>query len=113
MGVLQWVSLVCPLHFDQSLLSLRRRETAIVREEGETPNDRNDRGIRCLERLPILIFFEGIRKAAAWYNEHIRLTWPIIRGQAPHKIPIVVLMTEDLDNRQKAEKAGISCISGE
>ncbi|KAG5336916.1 hypothetical protein C0989_011535 [Termitomyces sp. Mn162] len=70
----------------------RSRETAIIREEGETPNDRNDR---------------GIRKAAAWYNEHIRLTWPIIRGQAPPKIPTVVLMTEDVDNRRKGEKAGI------
>ncbi|KAG5653149.1 hypothetical protein H0H81_002060 [Sphagnurus paluster] len=73
-----------------------RSETAIIREEGETPNDRNDR---------------GIRKAAAWYNDHIRVTRPPIRGQAPPKLPTVVLMTEDVANRQKAEKAGISCIS--
>ncbi|GLB43614.1 putative RNR ribonuclease family protein [Lyophyllum shimeji] len=73
-----------------------RSETAIVREEGETPNDRNDR---------------GIRKATAWYNDHIRVTRPPIRGQAPPKLPTVVLVTEDADNRQKAEKAGISSIS--
>ncbi|KAF8075975.1 hypothetical protein FPV67DRAFT_1469928 [Lyophyllum atratum] len=73
-----------------------RSETAIVREEGETPNDRNDR---------------GIRKATAWYNDHIRVTRPPIRGQAPQKLPTVVLLTEDAENRQKAEKAGISSIS--
>lgn len=73
------------------------RETAIIREEGETPNDRNDR---------------GIRKATAWYNSHIGLTHPPIRGQAPRKLPTVVLMTEDAENRQKAEKAGIACVSG-
>lgn len=73
------------------------RETAIIREEGETPNDRNDR---------------GIRKATAWYNSHIGLTHPPIRGQAPKKLPTVVLMTEDAENRQKAEKAGIACVSG-
>ncbi|KAG6817260.1 hypothetical protein H0H87_010921 [Tephrocybe sp. NHM501043] len=73
-----------------------RSETAIIREEGETPNDRNDR---------------GIRKATAWYNNHIGLSWPTVRGQAPPKLPTVVLMTEDAANRQKGEKAGISCTS--
>ncbi|KAF9456707.1 RNB-domain-containing protein [Collybia nuda] len=73
-----------------------RSETAIVREEGETPNDRNDR---------------GIRKAVAWYNTHISLTHPPIRGQAPKKLPKVVLMTEDAGNRERAERAGITCVS--
>ncbi|KAH9476796.1 Exosome complex exonuclease dis3 [Psilocybe cubensis] len=73
-----------------------RSETAIIREEGETPNDRNDR---------------GIRKATAWYNEHIKLSRPPIRGQPTPQIPTVVLMTEDSDNRQKAEKAGIPASS--
>jgi exosome complex exonuclease DIS3/RRP44 len=67
-----------------------RSETAIVREEGETPNDRNDR---------------GIRKAAAWYSSHLKLNRPPIRGQGPPKIPTIVLMTEDAANRQKAEKS--------
>ncbi|KAG6861108.1 hypothetical protein C0995_003837 [Termitomyces sp. Mi166 len=80
----------------RSTLSLRGRETAIIREEGESPNDRNDR---------------GIRKAVAWYNEHIRMAWPTIRGHAPQQMPNVVLMTEDAENRRKAEKTGISCIS--
>ncbi|THV04768.1 RNB-domain-containing protein [Dendrothele bispora CBS 962.96] len=73
-----------------------RSETAIVREEDETPNDRNDRGIRI---------------ATAWYNTHISLTRPPIRGQTKNAPPTVVLMTEDAANRQKAEQAGISCIS--
>ncbi|KAF5369035.1 hypothetical protein D9758_002962 [Tetrapyrgos nigripes] len=71
-----------------------RSETAIIREEGETPNDRNDR---------------GIRNATAWYNTHISLTHPPIRGQTQAALPTVVLMTEDAANRQKAEQAGISC----
>ncbi|KAF4611727.1 hypothetical protein D9613_003992 [Agrocybe pediades] len=72
-----------------------RSETAIVREEGETPNDRNDR---------------GIRKATAWYNSHLQLTRPPIRGQ-PSQLPTVVLMTEDAANRRKAEKSSIGATS--
>lgn len=54
----------------------------------------------------------GIRKATAWYNEHIRVTRPPIRGQVPPKLPTVVLMTEDAANRGMAEKAGLSTVSG-
>ncbi|KAJ4483766.1 hypothetical protein J3R30DRAFT_3451305 [Lentinula aciculospora] len=73
-----------------------RSETAIVCEENETPNDRNDRGIRA---------------ATAWYNTHISLTRPPIRGhkQMPH--PTIILMTEDAANRQKAEQSGVASIS--
>ena len=35
-------------------LKKNHRETAIVREEGETPNDRNDRGISFLNFLMFL-----------------------------------------------------------
>ncbi|KAH9927369.1 RNB-domain-containing protein [Amylocystis lapponica] len=73
-----------------------RSETAIVREEGETPNDRNDR---------------GIRKATSWYNEHVSLARPPIRGQPVRAIPKIVLLTDDVANRQKAEKQGLSCVS--
>ncbi|KAK7064735.1 exosome complex exonuclease dis3 [Favolaschia claudopus] len=69
-----------------------RSETAIIREDNESPNDRNDR---------------GIRKAAEWYNTHIGLSRPIIRGQAKPKIPTVLLLTEDAANRKKAENNGI------
>ncbi|KAI0944731.1 hypothetical protein AcW1_002369 [Taiwanofungus camphoratus] len=73
-----------------------RSETAVIREEGETPNDRNDR---------------GIRRAALWYNSHISLSRPPVRGQAPRSLPMVVLLTDDVANRQKAEMEGLRCAS--
>ncbi|KAF7340136.1 Exosome complex exonuclease dis3 [Mycena venus] len=73
-----------------------RSETAIIREDNESPNDRNDR---------------GIRKATEWYNTHIGLSRPVIRGQPKPKIPTVVLMTEDAANRKKAEESGIAATS--
>ncbi|EIW76973.1 RNB-domain-containing protein [Coniophora puteana RWD-64-598 SS2] len=74
-----------------------RSETAIVREPDETPNDRNDR---------------GIRKATSWYNDHVKRTHPPIKGsKQPHQPPQVVLLTDDLANRLKAEKEGIPCLS--
>ncbi|KAF9654049.1 RNB-domain-containing protein [Thelephora ganbajun] len=71
-------------------------ETAVVRVQDETPNDRNDR---------------GIRKATAWYSSHISLINPPVRGQHPKPKPIVVLLTDDLQNRIKGEKEGIKCSS--
>ncbi|KAH6915185.1 mitotic control protein dis3 [Coprinopsis sp. MPI-PUGE-AT-0042] len=71
-------------------------QTAVVREENESPNDRNDR---------------GIRKAAAWYTQHIELNRPPIRGKPAPKRPTVVLLTEDVANRQKAEKDKIVALS--
>ncbi|GJE98679.1 RNB-domain-containing protein [Phanerochaete sordida] len=73
-----------------------RSETAVVREEDESPNDRNDR---------------GIRKATSWYNTHLSLARPPIRGQPKPTLPDVVLLTDDAANRQKAEKEGIKCMS--
>ncbi|KAH8977266.1 RNB-domain-containing protein [Lactarius hatsudake] len=73
-----------------------RSETAVVREVGETPNDRNDRAIRV---------------GTAWYNSHIFLTRPPIRGQPKPTLPTIVLLTEDADNRRKAEKDSIPCYS--
>ncbi|EJF61412.1 RNB-domain-containing protein [Dichomitus squalens LYAD-421 SS1] len=73
-----------------------RSETAVIREEGESPNDRNDR---------------GIRKATSWYNCHLSLARPPVRGQSRPPLPVVVLMSDDVANCQKAEKEGLSCIS--
>ncbi|OSD00737.1 RNB-domain-containing protein [Trametes coccinea BRFM310] len=73
-----------------------RSETAVIREEGESPNDRNDR---------------GIRKATAWYNNHVSLARPPVRGQAKPPLPTIVLLTDDVANRQKAEKEGLTCMS--
>ncbi|KAJ2933461.1 hypothetical protein H1R20_g3629, partial [Candolleomyces eurysporus] len=73
-----------------------RSETAVVRDENETPNDRNDR---------------GIRKATAWYKDHLQLNNPPVRGKAQRKLPTFVLLTEDAANRQKAEKEGLVSLS--
>ncbi|PFH47029.1 hypothetical protein AMATHDRAFT_153135 [Amanita thiersii Skay4041] len=72
-----------------------RSETAVVREENETPNDRNDR---------------GIRTAAAWYTSHLSLARKQLRGKNK-KAPKVLLITEDAANRRKAEAQGISTMS--
>ncbi|KAH0833322.1 hypothetical protein J3R83DRAFT_12388 [Lanmaoa asiatica] len=75
--------------------SLLCRETAVVTEENETPNDRNDR---------------GIRRGAEWYNTHLALARPPVRGQT-RKIPQVILLTDDVANRQKAEAEKIPTVS--
>lgn len=65
--------------------------------------------------LPVLCFTQlhlGIRKGAAWYNTHLSLTRPPVRGQESVPLPPVVLLTDDVANRQKAEKDGIPCLSG-
>ncbi|KIN93475.1 hypothetical protein M404DRAFT_17294 [Pisolithus tinctorius Marx 270] len=72
-----------------------RCETAIIRDQDETPNDRNDR---------------SIREGAKWYNSHIPLARPP-KGQKPPKVPQVVLLTEDAGNRGKALSANIPCMS--
>jgi hypothetical protein len=74
------------------------RETAIVRNPDESPNDRNDR---------------GIRTATAWYNAHIALAHPTVRGQPPAVLPKVVLLTDDAANRRLAKEAGMPAASGE
>jgi hypothetical protein len=54
----------------------------------------------------------GIRKAATWYSSHISLINPTIRGQRPKPRPAVLLLTDDVQNRVKGEKEGISSSSG-
>ncbi|KAG2013854.1 mitotic control protein dis3 [Coprinopsis cinerea AmutBmut pab1-1] len=71
-------------------------QTAVVREEDESPNDRNDR---------------GIRKTAAWYRQHIELNRPPVRGKPAPKRPAVILLTEDVANRSKAEDEKIVSMS--
>ncbi|KAI0303388.1 RNB-domain-containing protein [Multifurca ochricompacta] len=75
---------------------IHNRETAVVREVGESPNDRNDRAIRV---------------GTAWYNTHISLTRPPIRGRPVPVLPTIVLLTDDVGNRLKAEKEKIPCSS--
>ena len=84
---------------DKSLFYLRTliRETAIGRQEGESPNDRNDR---------------SIRRAAAWYATHMQEIHPRTRSQSNPALPAVVMMTNDAGNRRRAMEDGIASITG-
>ncbi|TFY71746.1 hypothetical protein EVG20_g1249 [Dentipellis fragilis] len=73
-----------------------RSETAVVREENETPNDRNDR---------------GIRRGTGWYNLHLAATRPFADGSSNTPHPNVVMLTDDVANRQKAQKDNIHSLS--
>lgn len=62
-----------------------RLETHVPRQDGESVNDRNDR---------------AVRKAAAWYSEHLART-------KAKKVPAVVMLSNDRDNLRKAKQEGI------
>ncbi|QRV85273.1 exosome complex exonuclease DIS3/RRP44 [Ceratobasidium sp. AG-Ba] len=64
-------------------------QTAVVRQPDETPNDRNDRGIRL---------------AASWYANHY------VHSRSSAKARIV-LLTDDAENRRRAAKEGIETLS--
>lgn len=77
------------------------RHTFVLRQPDESPNDRNDR---------------AIRKIAQFYNEHLQ-------QQSKHKqqntIPTlvffllvpIVLLTDDMANRELARKDGLSAFN--
>ena len=65
-----------------------RSETAVLRGEGETINDRNDR---------------AVRRAAAWYTSHL--------AQATRKPPTIVVVTNDQENRKRAKKEHVNAVS--
>ncbi|KAK2824440.1 hypothetical protein Q5P01_021615 [Channa striata] len=62
------------------------RDTFIEREPGESANDRNDRAIRA---------------AAKWYSQHLKTS------ESSQEELKVVLLTNDLGNKQKAEESGL------
>ncbi|XP_074531123.1 exosome complex exonuclease RRP44 [Halichoeres trimaculatus] len=62
------------------------RETFVEREPGESANDRNDRAIRV---------------ATAWYSQHLKTSEPDAQGLK------VVLLTNDIGNKQKGEESGL------
>ncbi|KAH8599065.1 hypothetical protein B0O99DRAFT_683785 [Bisporella sp. PMI_857] len=68
-----------------------RLETYIVRNAGETINDRNDR---------------AVRKATKWYGEHLRQAV----GQEG-RLPAVVMLSDDKENLRKAKAEGIDAAS--
>jgi exosome complex exonuclease DIS3/RRP44 len=72
-----------------------RLETYVVRNAGETINDRNDR---------------AVRKAVQWYQDHITKAVKAARGDLK-KVPAVVMLTDDKENLRKAKEDGINAIS--
>lgn len=69
------------------------KDTYVDREPGETNNDRNDRAIRV---------------AAHWYNKHLLES----QRNVPKENRVrTVLITEDADNRRKAEEIGLTTCS--
>jgi len=65
------------------------RETFVEKLKDETPNDRNDR---------------AIRTSTKWYEKHIQHLKPKVG---------VVMMTDDVANRDKATADGLQAVSGE
>lgn len=69
-----------------------RLETYVVRDEGETINDRNDR---------------AVRKAVKWYGDHLAKSVSASNGKAL-SVPAVVMLSDDRDNLRKAKADGIA-----
>lgn len=68
-----------------------RRETHIVRQKGESINDKNDR---------------AIRRVCQWYKVHLQ---NFIADKS--SIPDILLVSDDQNNRSEASKLGITAIS--
>lgn len=75
-----------------------RLETYVVRDPGETVNDRNDR---------------AVRKAVRWYAEHLARTAPKAGGAAAavKSLPAVVMLSNDRENLRKARAEGLAAAS--
>ena len=71
-----------------------RLETYVVREHGETINDRNDR---------------AVRKAVSWYGEHLQQT--IKLNKRIKQCPAVVMLSDDKENLRKAKTENLSACS--
>ncbi|KAA8567284.1 hypothetical protein MFRU_007g03200 [Monilinia fructicola] len=72
-----------------------RLETYVVRESGESINDRNDR---------------AVRRAVKWYGEHITQAVKSGGGRSK-KTPAVVMLSDDKENLKKAKRDGIEACS--
>lgn len=71
-----------------------RLETYVVREQGETINDRNDR---------------AVRKAVSWYGEHLQQG--LKSSQRAKQCPAIVMLSDDKENLRKAEAENLSACS--
>lgn len=71
-----------------------RMETYVVREQGETINDRNDR---------------AVRKAVSWYGEHLQSS--IKSSKKAKQGPTIIMLSDDNDNLRKAKAEKLSACS--
>jgi len=121
--------LLCSLRFS--------RDSATIRIDNESPNDRNDRGqslgvplLSCSSYLqnveadqltppsfPPSLRHSAIRHSLRWYNTHLAESSPSSsskgKGKASKGSPFVVMISDDVDNRKKAELEGLKAYSGE
>lgn len=67
----------------------------MVRETGETINDRNDR---------------AVRRAVKWYREHLLQSSKAVRGRAK-KAPTIVMLSNDKENLRKARESNLDACS--
>lgn len=68
-----------------------RLETYVVREQGETINDRNDR---------------AVRKAVSWYGEHLRQALRLSKRAT--QCPTIIMLSDDKENLRKAKAENLS-----
>ncbi|KAL2043485.1 hypothetical protein N7G274_003792 [Stereocaulon virgatum] len=71
-----------------------RLETYVVREHGETINDRNDR---------------AVRRAVSWYGEHLQHS--LKTSNKAKQCPAIVMLSDDKDNLRKAKAEKLSACS--
>lgn len=70
-----------------------RLQTYVVREQGETINDRNDR---------------AVRRAVKWYSEHLQ---EAMSKRKSIRCPAIVMISDDRENLRKSKADGISALS--
>ncbi|KAF7186822.1 Exosome complex exonuclease dis3 [Pseudocercospora fuligena] len=70
-----------------------RLETYVQRETAETINDRNDR---------------AIRKACAWYYEHLQRA---VQARRSERCPAVVMLSDDRESLRKAKEDSVSSLN--
>ena len=63
-----------------------RLETYVVREAGESINDRNDR---------------AVRRAVSWYTEHLKQAARV--SKRTKALPVIIMLSDDKDNLRKAK----------
>lgn len=71
-----------------------RLETYVVREQGETINDRNDR---------------AVRKAVSWYGVHLQQA--LKSSKRAKQCPAIVMLSDDKENLRKAKADNLSACS--